>query len=101
MHISRGVSRALGNCGPGNILWKVAKVTDRSKTQAVETEKAQLVVHVATMMHELTQKSEEIQKYHAEQVVALSPGIHGSSGEIIDKAHLYDQLMQSAEPSSI
>ena len=43
VHITRGVSRALGNCGPENILREVARVTDRSKVQTLKTEKAQLV----------------------------------------------------------
>ena len=41
-HITCGVSRALGNCGPENILQDVARVTDQSKMDALETEKAQL-----------------------------------------------------------
>lgn len=41
-HIIRGVSRVLGNSGPGNILREVVRVTDRSKMDALETKKAQL-----------------------------------------------------------
>ena len=66
------MSKALGNCGPTNILREVAQVTDRSKIQAFETEKAQLAAQVAAMTQELTQKSEEIWKYQAEQAVVLS-----------------------------
>ena len=54
-HITRGVSRALDNCGPGNILLELAKKTDRSKVDALETEKAQLVAQVAAMTQELAQ----------------------------------------------
>jgi hypothetical protein len=48
-HITRGVNRALRNCGPGNILWELAKKTDRLKVDALETEKAQLAAQVAAM----------------------------------------------------
>ena len=41
-HITRGVNRALGNCGPGNILRELAKQTDRKQVEALETEKVQL-----------------------------------------------------------
>ena len=44
------------------------------------------------MNRELAQKSEEIRKYHAEQVVVLSRvrELVGHPGEIVNKAHLYD-----------
>jgi hypothetical protein len=48
-HITRGMSRVLGNCGPGNILRELTKKTDRSKVDALETEKAQLAAQVAPM----------------------------------------------------
>jgi hypothetical protein len=50
----------------------LARKTDRSKVNALETEKAQLVVQVAPMTQELTEKSEEIRRYQAEQTVVLS-----------------------------
>jgi hypothetical protein len=53
-HITRGVSRALGNSGPGNILRELARKMDRSKVDALKTEKAQLAAHVAAMTRELT-----------------------------------------------
>jgi hypothetical protein len=62
-HITCGVSRALDNCGPGNILRQLAKKTDQSKVDALETEKAQLAAYVATMTQELTQKNEGIRRY--------------------------------------
>jgi hypothetical protein len=49
-HITRGVSRALGNCSPGNILLELAWKMDRSNVDALETEKAQLATQVAAMM---------------------------------------------------
>jgi hypothetical protein len=62
-HITHGVSRVLGNCGPGNILWEYTKKTDRSKVDAMEMEKAQLAAQVATMTQELARESEEIRRY--------------------------------------
>ena len=101
-HITRGVNRALGNCGPGNILRELAKRTDRKQVEALETEKAQLAAQVAAMTRELAQKSEEIRKFQAEQAAVLSRvrELVGHPGEIVNKAHLYDQLMESADPSS-
>ena len=54
------------------------------------------------MTHELTQKSEEIQKYHAEHRVVQSRvrELVGHPGEVVNKAHLYDKLMESLDPSS-
>ena len=101
-HIARGVNRALDNCGPGNILRELAKPMDRKKFKALETEKAQLAAEVAAMTQELTQKSEEYRKYHAEHAVVLSRvrELVGHPGEIVNKAHMYDQLMESADPAS-
>ena len=101
-HITCGVNRTLGNCGPGNILRKLAKQTDRKHVETLETKKAQLAAQVAAMTRELAQKSEEIRKYQAEQVVVLSRvrELVGHPGEIVNKAHLYDQLMESTDPSS-
>ena len=59
-HITRGVNRALGNCGPGNILRELAKRTDRKQVETRKTENAQLTAHVTAMTRELVQKSEEI-----------------------------------------
>jgi hypothetical protein len=54
------------------------------------------------MAHELSQNSEEIQKYHAEQAVVFNRirELVGNSAEIINKAHLYDRMMASGEPAS-
>jgi hypothetical protein len=30
-HITKGASKALDNCGPGNILWELAKRADRKE----------------------------------------------------------------------
>ena len=97
-HITRGVNRALGNCGPGNILRELAKRTDRKQVETLETEKGQL----AAMTRKLAQKSEQIRKYQAEQTVVLSRvrELVGHPGEVINKAHLYDQLMELVDPSS-
>jgi hypothetical protein len=54
------------------------------------------------MTHDLTKKSEEIQKYQAEQTVVLGRvrELVGHPAEIVNKAHLYNQLMESADSSS-
>ena len=39
-HITRGVSRALDKCGPGNILRELAKRANRKDIEKLETEKA-------------------------------------------------------------
>ena len=59
-HITRGVNRALDNCGPGNILRELAKRTDRKQVETLETGNAQLAALVAAMTKEFAQKSEEI-----------------------------------------
>jgi hypothetical protein len=101
-HITRGANKALGNCSAGNILRELAKKTDRSKVEALENEKAQLTAQVEAMTKELTQKSEEIRRYKAEQTVVLSKvrELVGQPGEVVNKAHLYDQLLESADPAS-
>ena len=68
----------------------------------METEKAQLAAHVAAMTQELSQNSEEIRKYHAEQAVVFSRirDLVGHLGEVVSKAHLYDLMMKSADLSS-
>jgi hypothetical protein len=54
------------------------------------------------MTRELSQKSEEIQKYHAEQTVVFSriQELVGHPSEIVNKTRLYDQLVESGEPVS-
>ena len=101
-YITRGVSRALDKCRPGNILRELAKKTDRSKVDTLETEKAQLAAQVATMTLELAQKSKEIRRYHAEQTVVQNrvQELVGHVGEIVNKAHLYDKLIETAGSSS-
>jgi hypothetical protein len=80
----------------------LAKKTDRSKVEALENEKAQLNAQVEAMTRELTQKSEEIRRYKAEQTVVLGKvrELVGQPGEVVNKAHLYDQLLESADPAS-
>ena len=55
-----------------------------------------------TMTQELSQKSKEIWRYHAEHVVVFSRirELVGHPGEVINKAHLYDRMMESADPTS-
>ena len=91
-HITRGMNRALGNYGPGNILRELAKRTVQKQVETLETEKAQLAPQVAAMTRELAKKSEEIRKYQAEQAVVLSRvrELVGHPGEVVNKAHLYD-----------
>ena len=54
------------------------------------------------MTLELAQKSEEIRRYQAEQRVMLNrvQELVGHPGKIVNKAHLYDKLMETADPSS-
>ena len=101
-HITWGANRALDNCGPGNILRELAKKADRKEIKKLETEKAQLATQVAAMTQELSHKSEEIRKYHAEQAVVFIwiRELVGHPGEVVNKAHLYDQMMDSSDPSS-
>ena len=68
----------------------------------MKTEKAQQTAQVAAMTQELNQNSEEIRKYHAEQAVVFSwiRELVGHPGEVVNKAHLYDRMMDSADPSS-
>lgn len=69
---------------------------------ALETEKAQLAAQVATMTPELAQKSEEIRRYKAEQTIVMNrvQDLVGNPGEVVNKVHLYDKLMETAEFSS-
>ena len=92
----------MDNYGPRNILREFTKKMDRSKVDALETENAQLAAQVAAMTLELVQKSEEIRRYQAEQTVVLNRvrELVGHLGEIVNKAHLYDKLMETVDPSS-
>ena len=68
----------------------------------LETEKAHFTAPVAAMTLELAQKTKEIRRYHAEQVVVTNRvrELVGYPKEIVNKAHLYDKLMETTEPSS-
>jgi hypothetical protein len=70
--------------------------------EALETEKTQLAAQVEAMTREFTQKSEEIRRYKAEQTVVLSKvrELVGHPGDVVNKAYLYDQLVDSADPTS-
>jgi hypothetical protein len=80
----------------------LAKKTDQSKVEALENNKAQLAAQVEAMTRELTQKSEEIRRYKAEQTVVLSKvrELVGHLGDVVNKAYLYDQLLESTDPAS-
>ena len=75
---------------------------DRLKLEALKIEKTQFIAQMVAMTQELTQKSEEIRKYQAEQTVVLKrvQELVSHPREIVNKAHLYDQLMKSADSSS-
>jgi hypothetical protein len=100
-HITRGVNKALGNCSVGYILRELVRKTDRFKVEALETEKAQLAAQGAAMTRELTQKREEIRWYKAEQTMVLSKvqELVGHLGEVVNKAYLYNQLLESSDPA--
>ena len=54
------------------------------------------------MIQELNQKSKEIRKFHAELAVVFSRirELVGHPGEVVNKAYLYDRMMESGDPSS-
>ena len=91
-----------GTSRSGNILRELAKRADRKEIKKLETKKAQLAAQVAAMTQELSQKSEEIRKYHTEHAVVFNRirELVGHPGEVVNKAHLYDRMMDSADPSS-
>jgi hypothetical protein len=70
---------------------------DRKELEQVKTEKAHLTAQVASMARELSQKNDEIRKYHAEQTVVFNQirELVGNPAEIVNKAHLYDWMMAS------
>ena len=57
---------------------------------------------MAAMSEDLGQNSEEIWKYHAEQTVVFSRirELIGHLGKIVNRARLYDQLVESRDPIS-
>ena len=65
-------------------------------------ENAHLHAQLAAMSEELGQKSEEIRKCHAEQTVVFSRirELIGYPGEIVNKARLYNQLVEIGDPAS-
>ena len=54
---------------------------------------------MAAMSEKLGQKSEEIQKYHAEQTVIFGRirELIGHPSKIVNKARLYNQLVESGD----
>jgi hypothetical protein len=100
---------ALGGCGPGNILWEIAKKADRKELDQVrkelehtQTDNAHLHSQMTLMAEELGQKSEEVRKYHAEQAMVFTQirELIGHPGEFANKAWLYDQLVEAEDPTS-
>ena len=80
-HITRGVNRALGNCGPGNILRKLAKRTDQKHVETLETEKAQLAAQVAAMPRARPKEQADPEVPGGTSCKSESdPGISGPSG---------------------
>ena len=61
-----------------------------------------MAAHVAAMTQELRHKNEVIRKCHVEQAVVFSriQDLVGHPGKVVNKTHLYDQLMEYADPSS-
>ena len=53
------------------------------------------------MTQELAQKSEEIRRYQVERTMVLNWvwDLVGNPREIVNKAHLYNKLMGTTEPS--
>ena len=68
----------------------------------VKTKNAHLNAQIMAMTQELSQKSKEIRKYHAEQAVVFSwiRELAGHPGEIVNKAQLYNHLEESEDPIS-
>ena len=108
-HITRGANHTLNNCGPGNILRELAKTADRKELdqakkelEQAKTENAHLNAQVTAMAQEMSQKSDEIRKYHAEQAVVFKAvrELVGQPAEMANKARIYDQLVEAGDPSS-
>ena len=99
-HITRGVNQALNDCGPGNVLRELTNRADRKELDRVNMENAHLNAQVFAMSQELSRKSEEIRKHHAEQAVVFKRirELIGQPAEAINKARLYDELLKSADP---
>ena len=106
-HITRGVNQVLNDCGPKNILRELANRADRKELDAakqelerVKTENAHLDAQVAAMSQELSRKTEEIRKHHAEQTVVFKRirELVGQPAEAVVKARLFDEIIKKAEP---
>ena len=106
-NITRGANQTLNDCGPENILRELARKADRKQLDhakkeldQVKTGNVHMNAQVAALAQELSQKSEEIRKYHAEQAVVFSRirDLVGHPGEKVNKARLYDQLVTFEEP---
>ena len=108
-HITRGANQTLDNCRPKNILRELTKRADRKELDQInkeldelKTENGHLNTQVAAMAQELSEKSEDIRKYHAEHAVVFSRirELVGHPNETVNKARLYDQLVESGELAS-
>ena len=72
-HITRGANQAPNDCNPENILRELVNRTDRKDFDQArkelnqdKTENVHLNAQVSAMALELSHKSDEIRKYHAE-----------------------------------
>ena len=108
-HIAQGANQSLDNCGPGNIVREIARRADqreleqaRTELEQVRNENALLQAQVTAMPEELGQKSEELRRHHAEQLVAFRRirELVGNPAEVVNKAHLYDRLTATGDPVS-
>ena len=108
-HITKKANLTMGGCGPGNILREIANWDKQKELEQARREldlawmdNAHLHAQMAAMSEKLGQKSEEIWKYHAEQTVIFGRirELIGHPGEIVNKAPLYNQLVESGDPVS-
>ena len=90
-----------------HILRELAKRADRKELdqakkelEQVKKENAHLNAQVSAMAQELSQKSEENRKYHAEHAVVFKRirELIGQPAEVVTKARLYDRLMEFGDP---
>ena len=107
--IAQGANQALDNCGPENIVREIVRRANRQELEQARTELKQvrnenalLQAQVTATSDELGQKSEELRRYHAEQAVAFRRirELVGNPAEAATKAHLYDKLLATGDPTS-
>ena len=78
------------------------KELDQAKWEhkQVKTENAHLNAQVSSMAQELSRKSEEIRKYHAEQAVVFQRirELIGQPVEAVTKGRVYNHIIESGDP---